>query len=51
MAAEVDDAIDAGDDLGHSGRIGEIGGDEGLVGREIGGLAQVAPDELRIDPL
>ena len=43
------DAVDAGGDFFHRGEIGEVGGDEILVGGKIGGLAQVAPADVRIN--
>ena len=45
----MDDAVDAGDDVFHRGEIGEVGGDEVLVGGEIVRLADVAPADARIE--
>ena len=42
------DAVDAGDDFLHRGHVGEVGGNEGFIGGKVGGLAHVAPANLRI---
>src|SRR5262252_7084977 len=49
--AEMDDAVDAGNDPLHGGDLGKVGGDELLVGCEIGRNLQVAQPQARIDAL
>src|SRR5262249_60903285 len=49
MAAKVDDAFHAGDGFFHLREIDKVGGDEILAGREIGGFAEIARPNVRID--
>src|SRR5581483_3254988 len=49
IAAEMGDAVDAGDDRLDLGVVGEVGGDELLVCRQIGGPADIAPADARVD--
>ena len=50
-AAEMDDAVDTLDGRLDLVDAGEVGGDEGLVGPEIGRLLDVAQPQLGIDAL
>jgi hypothetical protein len=49
MAAEMNDAIHAGDRFLDLRQIGEIGGHEIVVGGEIDGLSDIARPKLRIN--
>ena len=51
VAAEMHDAVDAGDDFLDRGEVGEIGGHEIFIAREIGGLAQITPADARVEAL
>ena len=49
VAAEMHDAVDAGDDFLDRGEIGKIGRHEIFIGGEIAGLAQIAPADARVE--
>ena len=49
LAAEMHDAVDAVDEFFDLGEIGEIGLHESLVARHVGGRANIAPAQVRID--
>src|SRR5215813_9742794 len=49
MAAEMHDALHAGDGFLHLREIGEVGGDEIVARREIGGFADIARPKVWVD--
>jgi hypothetical protein len=50
-AAEMDDAVGACEQALDRVEVGEIGSDEGLIGREIRRCGEIAPADGRIDAL
>src|ERR1700746_3469300 len=50
MAAEMNDALHAGDSLLDLREIGEVGGDKVISGGKVRGLADIARPKMRIDP-